>query len=99
MALDFEDAKKQLAGANTKEALLKLVNEVDIAAEGKVTVLYSGDLDVDGAKVSANDIAEKMAGDPNIRVINKTDAVKLLASARIGWGEKSEPQPIRAEFP
>jgi hypothetical protein len=65
---------------NTTDDLLKLVRDVDIAAEGKVTVLYSSDLDVDGVKVSAADIAKEMAGDPDIGVINKTAASKLLES-------------------
>jgi len=80
MAFDLIQAKQQLAdlikGAYTTGDLLNLVRQVDIAAEGSVTVLYSGE--VDGVKTSV--IAEGMASEANIRIIDKTAASKLLAS-------------------
>ena len=46
MAYDLTTAKAQLAalvsGSYTQQALLDLVRQVDIAASGNVTVLYSG---------------------------------------------------------
>lgn len=46
MALDLIQAKTELAsliiGAYDLDDLLRLVRQTDIAAEGKVTVLYSG---------------------------------------------------------
>jgi Ca2+-binding RTX toxin-like protein len=80
MALSLTQAKQQLStlvsGAYTTDDLLNLVRQVDITAEGGVTVLYSGE--VGGVKTSA--IAESMASDPNVRIIDKTPASKLLAS-------------------
>ncbi len=49
MALDLAQAQTQLAnlvkGAYTADDLLNLVRQVDIAADGNVTVLYGGEVD------------------------------------------------------
>ncbi len=50
-------------GTFTQDDLVNLAKQVDITAEGSVTVLYS-----------------KMGSDPNIRILDKTDAFEFLTS-------------------
>jgi hypothetical protein len=80
MAFDLIQAKAALAtlvtGAYNETDLLRLVRQTDIVAGGAVTVLYSGE--VGGVKTSV--IADAMKIDPNLRVIDKTVASKLLSS-------------------
>jgi hypothetical protein len=77
MSYDYDNALKELAKivANpsyTKEELLNLAKQVDVSnAKGSITVLYSGVGQV---------LPGAMATDPNIRILDKTDAFKLLAS-------------------
>ncbi|TAL44895.1 MAG: hypothetical protein EPN89_13160 [Methylovulum sp.] len=67
MSYDLNAAKAQLAnlvqGTFTQDDLVNLAKQVDITAEGSVTVLYS-----------------KMGSDPNIRILDKTDAFEFLTS-------------------
>ena len=80
MALNLAQAKSALAeltkGHYTTDDLFNLVQKVDISASGSTTILYSGN--VNGIKTSI--IAEEMANNPNIRIINKTDAARFLMS-------------------
>ena len=80
--LTFDQAIEKLrsnpAAFNTTDALRSLANEVSIAADGKITVLYSGPV-VDGA--SSSEIVKSMLENgADIRVIDKTDAAKLMES-------------------
>lgn len=61
----------------TKEQLTQLIEGLSVAAEGKETVLYSGRL----GDVSSASIAAKFAEDGvDVRVIDKTDAAKVLGN-------------------
>ena len=80
MSLNLVQAKEALAelvkGSYTTVDLFNLVQKIDISADGSTTVFYSGA--VNGVKTIV--IAEEMANNPNIRIIDKTDAAKFLMS-------------------
>ncbi|WP_131655650.1 hypothetical protein [Methylocucumis oryzae] len=76
MSYDYDNALKELAKivanpAYTKAELLNLAKQVDVSnAKGSITVLYS----------RMGDVPAAMATDPNIRILDKTDAFKFLTS-------------------
>jgi cell fate regulator YaaT (PSP1 superfamily) len=73
-------SKLSFNGLNTiqdKQAkLLDFLNNVSIHADGNITVLYSGKT-ADGS-ISFSAIAGEMKGNINLRVIDKTDAAKVI---------------------
>ena len=75
MSLTLQQANAQLANATTAEQLSNIIKQLDISAQGSVTVLYSG-MTANG--IHSNDIVKAMlnAGS-DIRVIDKTEVAKL----------------------
>jgi Ca2+-binding RTX toxin-like protein/subtilisin-like proprotein convertase family protein len=84
LPLTADQAKQLLQFATTKQQLLDIVNQVDINATGKVTVLYSGAsglLDAAGNKISAGSAVKGLADSgADIRVISNTQAFEFLNS-------------------
>lgn len=75
LALDEMDARTiGLSGEALKLELEKFIGEQSVHADGKVTMLWAGYYDVANG-IAAND-------DPNIRVLNKSVANKILESKR-----------------
>lgn len=65
----LETRTNGLVGEELKKELTKIINEVSVYAEGNITCLYAG---------TGTPVAATMINDPDIRVIDKTDASKLL---------------------
>ncbi len=60
----------------TQNELRLLVNNVSVAAEGNLTILYGGEIN----GVYSGDIVKEIANnDPNIRWVQKTKAADFLA--------------------
>jgi hypothetical protein len=79
MALYYDQALDQLAalrasGNLNESSLRNLISSLDVSASGSLTVLYSGPI----GDISSAEIAATMASDPNLRVIDKTEAAKFL---------------------
>ncbi|MDR7090211.1 Ig-like domain-containing protein [Cellvibrio fibrivorans] len=80
MSITLEQAKSIIEDNNsrpkTPEELRNLINQIDVAGSGNVTVLYSGGF---GVNTSAEGIAIALANsDSNIRIVNNVDAAKFL---------------------
>lgn len=76
MALTAQQANDALNGVNTVDQLRDLINQLSIEADGKTTILYSGNT-ADG--VSNAQIVQGMLNNgDDIRVIDKTEAAKFL---------------------
>ena len=69
--ITLEKAKEKLKSATKEEIIHILEHEVDITSPGSKTVLYSG---MDEATL------ETLKADSSIRMIDKTDAAKLITS-------------------
>ena len=71
--LTLEQANARLSTVETKADLINIFQEISIESRGSIegakTVLYSG---MDGAKIAL------LTSDPNIRILDKTDAAKFL---------------------
>jgi hypothetical protein len=78
MALSAQEANARLATITTKEQLRDLINQLDISASGKTTILYSG-VTADGIS-HAQIIQGMLRNGGDIRVIDQTEASKFL-----GW--------------
>lgn len=76
MDLTAAQANALLEGIETEDDLRNLVERLDVTAEGKVTVLYSGKVN---SGVHSVDVVQAMlsAGD-DVRVIDKTEAAAFL---------------------
>lgn len=61
-----------------QQRLTSFIRQLSITANGDTTVLYAGRIDHNNAGISTADISRVMAGDGNIRVIDKTTAAKIL---------------------
>jgi len=89
MALNLTQALAELAsltqsGSATSAALLNLVHQVSVDAEGAVTVLYSGTMG-DGASPETSTKASQVVQDmlnsgKDIRVIDESAAASFLKS-------------------
>ena len=84
MSLTAKKASKLLKKIKTEEALLSLIEELDVSSTGKVTLLYSGplaDRSTTGYKdISSSDMVKALhQGMPDdIRIIDKTEAARFL---------------------
>jgi Ca2+-binding RTX toxin-like protein len=76
MTLTAQQAIERLTDITTKEELRSLINQLDITATGKITILYSGET---ASGITNNDIIRAMLHNgEDIRVISTTEAAKFL---------------------
>ena len=61
-----------------QQRLTSFIRQLSITANGDTTVLYAGRIDHNNAGISTADISRVMAGDGNIKVIDKTIAAQTL---------------------
>ena len=71
----------------TPSALQQLAMDLSVEANGKVTVLYGQSIDVGGVSpentgtlLKTAAIAEQLANDPDVRIIDKTAFAKIVSS-------------------
>jgi hypothetical protein len=84
MALTLEQAQTRLSSIATgdTEALKNLINELSIEASGSKTILYSG---------MGEDFSKNLSNNPDIRIIDNTQAFKFLKAVE-------SPSSIQEEF-
>ena len=70
--------RSSLQGEKLQHRLASFIRQLSIDAKGDTTVLYAGRIDHNNVEISTADISKVMAGDNNIRVIDKTTAAKIL---------------------
>lgn len=76
MGLTCAQAEAKLASITTAAELRQLLSELDINSSGQTTVLYSGKINGE----SSADIAHALKDDPTVRILDKTEAHKFIAS-------------------
>lgn len=75
----LENIKRSgLQGEKLRHRLASFIRQLSIDAKGDTTVLYAGRIDHNNSGISTADISRVMAGDNNIRVIDKTTAAQTL---------------------
>ncbi|MDR2636181.1 MAG: hypothetical protein LBC08_05065, partial [Campylobacteraceae bacterium] len=74
------ESYKSLSSEAKQQALFNISKDVSVDASGSTTILYSGN--IDGQKTG--DIVATIAElDPNVRIINNTDAARFLNSKKL----------------
>lgn len=100
----LENIKRSgLQGEKLQQRLTSFIQQLSIGAKGDTTVLYAGRINHNNAEISTADISTVMAGDDNIRVIDKTtaaqtlddDAFKYLVAVSLAVQGKDEEEIIR----
>jgi len=85
--LSAEEAHQQLNSISSPEELKTLIDNLSVEIEGKTpraqTVLYSGAIIKDNTRINTSDIASELSNNPNLRLINNTEADRFLASIYI----------------
>jgi Ca2+-binding RTX toxin-like protein len=76
MTISIAQAKAALANITTFDQLRALIAQLDTTGTGTQTILYSGGF---GGGVDSRGVANAIAdSNPNIRIVDKTDAAKFL---------------------
>ena len=79
-----EEAHEKLNTITSKEEFKALINELNVEVKGKnptaQTLLYSGEIIKEDTHVNTSDIASKVSDNPNMRLIDNTEADRFLAS-------------------
>jgi hypothetical protein len=70
--------RSRLQGEKLQQRLTSFIRQLSITANGDTTVLYAGRIDHNNTGISTADISRVMAGDGNIKVIDKTIAAQTL---------------------
>ncbi len=87
--ISAEEAHKRLESITTKDEFKALVNELSVDVKGvnpgAKTLFYSGKIIQNGVLVDTATIAAGLVDDPNIRLIDNTEADKFLASIYIEY--------------